>query len=114
MKSQLQRDMMRRWVRYLPHPAIPVWQGQLLALGCVVGATGVRFLLDPLVKDRVPFVALFPAVLIASVWGGTLAGASTLVLGALVAAYVWLSPDVPGLGSGSHDLIMGIGGGLHR
>jgi len=36
---------------------------------------------------------VYPLVLIASVWGGTLSGLSTLVLSSAVADYLWLKPN---------------------
>ncbi len=34
----------------------------------------------------------YPFVMIASVWGGTFAGLSKLILGALAADFLWLAP----------------------
>ena len=56
------------------------------------GGTGFRVMLTPVVDDHIPVVVLYPCVLIASVWGGTLSGLTTLMLGGLAADYLWLTP----------------------
>ncbi len=62
-----------------------------VTVACVAAATGLRVALDPLVEG-VPFITFFPAVVLASVWGGWPAGAMTLVGGAIIANYLWLPP----------------------
>lgn len=71
---------------------LPFWRGQLLAMGCLTGALLLRLLLQPLLDGRLPFITLFPALLIASIWGGPWAGLSVLLVGTPVIAYVWLPP----------------------
>ena len=50
----------------------------------------LRLALTPLVDGGVPFITFFPALLIASVWGGVRAGISVLVLASVTADYMWL------------------------
>jgi two-component sensor histidine kinase len=63
-----------------------------LALAVMAVATALRFALNRFLDGNVPFITFFPAVLVASVWGGALAGLSALALGSLVAGYLWLTP----------------------
>lgn len=80
-----------RFVRALSVRPSPLAQA-LIVLGCVALAVVARMLLHPVVGTGVPFVTVFPAVVVASVWGGVRAGAATMVLGAILASYLWLEP----------------------
>jgi two-component sensor histidine kinase len=48
--------------------------------------------MEPWLEGTEAFITFFPALLIASVWGGVLSGVTVLVLGSLIAAYFWLTP----------------------
>lgn len=82
---------MQRLVRSIPQRPLPLLRQAALGVGCVVAAAGLHLLLDPAL-ERVPFITFFPAILVASVWGGLRAGAFTMLLGAPVAAFFWLEP----------------------
>lgn len=69
----------------------PASYSALVALACVVLATLLRMLIDPVV-DGVPFITFFPAVALAAYLGGPSAGAATMLVGGLVAAYLWVPP----------------------
>ena len=84
--------MLRRYALKIPYTPPPLWTGQLIALCCVTGGAGLRFLLDPIAQGRIPVVIFYPFVLSASIRGGTLAGLSTLIVGAAIADYFWLPP----------------------
>jgi len=86
------RGLLRRSARQLPYRSPPFWRGQLVAVFCVAAGTGIRLTLQPIVHDHIPVVVFYPFVLIASIWGGTLAGLSALLLAAFVADYFWLTP----------------------
>ncbi len=58
----------------------------LVVLACTVLATSLRILIDPIVIG-VPFITFFPAVALAAYFGGPPAGAATMLIGGLVAAY---------------------------
>src|SRR5258707_330544 len=64
--------------------------GYLIALIVVALALGVRELLDPHIK--IPYVTLFPAMVVCSVVGGRLAGILAAVVGGFIACYLWLPP----------------------
>src|SRR5712675_2159973 len=64
--------------------------GYMIALIVVVLALGARELLDPHIK--IPYVTLFPAMVVCSVVGGRLAGILAAVVGGLIAWYLWLPP----------------------
>lgn len=64
--------------------------GYAFAGAGLVVALAVRTALDPWVT--IPFATLFPAVIVAGIVGGRLAGMLVMVLGGLVAGYLWLSP----------------------
>src|SRR5258708_7384710 len=88
----MNRAPVPQWLRRALRRPIPVWQGQFVALGCIACATFLRYSLEPLPKGDLPFITFVPAVLVASAWGGTLAGISTVVLASAVAGYLWLAP----------------------
>jgi two-component system, sensor histidine kinase PdtaS len=50
----------------------------------------IRQLVDPYI--RIPYVTLFPAMVICSLVGGRMAGILAAVLGGLIAWYLWLPP----------------------
>ncbi len=80
----------------IPYRRVPFWKGQLIAVLCVLGGAIVRWPLDPILVDAVPFITFFPAVLVSSVWGGTRSGLTALVLTIIVAGVGWI-----GRGAGS-------------
>ncbi|HTH99365.1 MAG TPA: HWE histidine kinase domain-containing protein [Acidisoma sp.] len=82
----------RDWFDYLPRRIRSIWKGQVLALVCLLVGFALRWALTPLLHYNGPFFTFFPAVLIAAVWGGPLAGFTTLAGGALLAAFFWLAP----------------------
>jgi PAS domain S-box-containing protein len=73
-------------------PKSRFWRGQLLAIGCVAVPTLLRIAFSALLPDRGQFLFYFPAVIVASVWGGARAGVSTLALSSLVAWYAFIPP----------------------
>jgi two-component sensor histidine kinase len=82
----------RDWFDYLPRRIRSVWKGQVLALICLVLGFGLRWALTPLLHYNGPFFTFFPAVMIAAIWGGPIAGLTTLVGGAGLASFFWLAP----------------------
>ena len=64
--------------------------GYMIALIVVALALGVRELLDPYIN--IPYVTMFPAMVVCSVVGGRLAGILAAVVGGLIAWYLWLPP----------------------
>jgi K+-sensing histidine kinase KdpD len=64
--------------------------GYLIAALVFVIALGVREAVDPYIK--IPYVTLFPAMIICSLVGGRAAGILAAVVGGLVAWYFWLPP----------------------
>jgi two-component sensor histidine kinase len=86
------RFAVRHWVRYLPHHPISFWRGQAAAVACVAVAAILRFILDPYLAGM-PFLTFFPAVFVASMFGGGLAGISTLLLSSLMAALAWFGQN---------------------
>jgi two-component sensor histidine kinase len=64
--------------------------GYLIAASVFVFALGVREAVDPYIK--IPYVTLFPAMIICSLVGGRAAGILAAIVGGLVAWYLWLPP----------------------
>jgi two-component sensor histidine kinase len=64
--------------------------GYMIALIVLILALGLRELLDPYVK--IPYVTLFPAMIVCSLVGGRLAGILAAAAGGIVAWYLWLPP----------------------
>jgi two-component sensor histidine kinase len=64
--------------------------GYAIALIVVALALAVRALLDPYIK--IPYITLFPAMVVCSVVGGRLAGILAAAIGGVIAWYLWLPP----------------------
>src|SRR5712672_531738 len=62
--------------------------GYTIALFVLVLALGGRELLDPYIN--IPYVTLFPAMVVCSLVGGRLAGNLAAVVGGIIAWYLWL------------------------
>jgi PAS domain S-box-containing protein len=73
------------------HARTRFWRGQAVALACVAVPTAIRFALTPLLPDRGQLIFYLPAILIAAVWGGVRASATTFVL-SLLCAWITFSP----------------------
>ncbi len=83
------------WARTILLQSVPLWKGQLIAVGCAIVASLLRFALTPLVGETgVPLITFLPVVLIAALIAGSFAGITTLVLGSLIAGYFWLDPPM--------------------
>jgi two-component sensor histidine kinase len=92
MVNSVARTLLRRFARKLPVKPPTVWKGQLAAILCVAVGAGARFAIDPWVHDNVRVVLFYPCVIVASIWGGALAGLSAIVISAAIADYLWLPP----------------------
>ena len=82
-----------------PRPApvaVQVQPSRLLRYGVALGSAAVAVLLrdalNPLWGDRLPFLTLYPAVLISAWYGGMGPGLLATALGACAASYLWLAP----------------------
>src|SRR5260221_11041688 len=64
--------------------------GYLMAAAVLLSALGVRELVDPYIK--IPYVTLFPAMVICSLVGGRIAGILSAIIGGVIAWYFWLPP----------------------
>lgn len=99
--------------RGLPRQKATVSSSALYALVITLVATLLRLALDPLLGLGVPFISFFPAVMIAAVLGGALAGLLTLLLCAVMAAFFWfpslraLQPDGAAMASIGAFLVFG-------
>jgi len=82
---RLEAFLAKDWVRRLLLRPMPLWQGQVVALLCALIATALREAIAPLVAYGVPFLTFFPAVVVASVIAGPLAGFSALVMTTVIA-----------------------------
>jgi two-component sensor histidine kinase len=63
-----------------------------LGLVCAAASVGIRAALTPLLGGEEHFVALFPILLLASFYGGVIAGVSCLLTTLLAAWYLFLGP----------------------
>src|SRR6202521_2041896 len=64
--------------------------GYLIAASVLAVALGLREAVDPYIK--IPYVTLFPAMVICSLVGGRRAGILAAILGGIAAWYFWLPP----------------------
>jgi len=83
---------LRRLIPYLPQGKRSFWKGQTIALVAVLAALSCRTAADPFVDQGLYFTFLFPAVLVAGLFGGTWSAISTAFFGALLVAYIWIPP----------------------
>lgn len=79
------------WRAWLPARAPRPWQS--IALGTAFGgvAVGIRVVADTLLGGNVPFLPMFPALLLAAILGGYVGGAACLVASGIGAA-IFLLP----------------------
>ena len=78
------RTMLQAWAQALSRGPRSPWRAQFIAFSCVLAATLLRLLLDRFTADF-PFITFFPAVAVASLWGGLWAGLTSLILSVFVA-----------------------------
>jgi two-component sensor histidine kinase len=71
------------------------WLGHAVALAAFILAVSFRYVVDP-GAGIVPFITLFPAILIAALVGGLLAGLIVTALSAVAALY-WFIPPIDSL-----------------
>jgi two-component sensor histidine kinase len=88
----LQNRTGRWWLKLAPKARLTFWQGQALAIGCLVVAILCRLGLTSTLGSRGAFFTFFPALMIASFWGGTGPGLTCLVLSAMIGDFFWLRP----------------------
>jgi K+-sensing histidine kinase KdpD len=69
-----------------------ILRASLVGLACAVGATAVRELLDMVAPNMAPYQLVFPAVLLATLASGVIAGSVTLVVGFAAADFLFVSP----------------------
>jgi len=78
----------------IPYRRVAFWRGQAIAFCCVSVAAVLRWLLDPTLAGQLPFVTFFPAVLLASIWGGSWAGVTAVALTLVAASTSWAGNHV--------------------
>lgn len=72
--------------------AAHVLRAVVIAAGATLIATLCRLAIG-LVTSGVPFATYFPALIVATLWGGWMSGALTLVSGALIGAVLFATPE---------------------
>ena len=65
---------MYRVVRLLPLAPVKTTRAIGIGVACALAATALRGVVGLIVPDGLFFIFLFPAVMIAGLWGGSLAG----------------------------------------
>jgi two-component sensor histidine kinase len=85
-------EIARSLIAHLPVHGQPFWRGQAIALGTLCAALAMRASIDPFIGGGLYFNFLFPAVLVAGLFGGIWSAASVAVLGGLMSAYIWIPP----------------------
>ena len=83
----------RWWMRFAPQARLTFWQGQALSLGCLSVAIILRLGAAAALGSRGAFFTFFPALMIATFWGGPGPGLSCLIASALIGDYFWLEPE---------------------
>jgi signal transduction histidine kinase/CheY-like chemotaxis protein len=64
----------------------------VLALGAALVAIGIRVAFDPVWGTKLPFITMFPAIVLSAWLGGLWPGALTTAICAAAAQYLWLQP----------------------
>lgn len=88
--SETDRTVGRRWKGHLPRwcknreKLRAVARSCAVALVCVVVAFVLRLVMNPLLGEDLPFMLFVAAALVATVWGGAMAGGLALVFGLLL------------------------------
>jgi two-component sensor histidine kinase len=68
--------------------AVPAWLAQLvLAFACCILALLLRLVIDQIAPGTGPYAPIFPALLLAVLFGGVMTG---LLTGAMILGYIWL------------------------
>jgi two-component sensor histidine kinase len=89
MNASLRFDQLRRSIVGL---RLTPMRSLAIALLCAAGGIGARFALDPFVTGRLPFITFFPALLVATLWGGRLGGMACLTMLAVGGWYFIVPP----------------------
>ncbi|WFU13292.1 DUF4118 domain-containing protein (plasmid) [Rhizobium sp. CB3090] len=79
----------KRFASHLPQGRVPIRRTVIIAVSAVGIASLLRYLMEPAVTG-LPFITMFPAVMVASTFGGIYCGLLTTILAAVVSAYAWL------------------------
>jgi two-component sensor histidine kinase len=79
------------WRASLPDRTAQPWQAVLLGAALGAAATAVRLVFQGPLGRELPFIAFFPALIVAAAWGG-IAGGLACLLTASVGAIVLLTP----------------------
>jgi PAS domain S-box-containing protein len=90
--------------RSVPHRASLTIRRYAVALLAFAAAVALRRVLDPWLGSNVPYLAFFPAVLVAAWYGGFGPGALATALGTLAAMYFYLPPGGLAVG-GTGDIV---------
>lgn len=75
------------------------------AILCVAAATLARMAIDLIAPNAVPFATYFPAILLATLAGGWLAGAFATLISATVSWYMFVPPRYQWVSPTSDDLV---------
>ncbi len=70
----------------------PLWRRYTVVGICVLVAFAIRYFLSSLLGEELPFMLFIAAALVASWYGGAVAGAASLLMGLLLADFVFLAP----------------------
>src|SRR5262245_15113399 len=81
-------------VSLIPHRAIalPSSARYAIAVGLAVVGIVLRLWLDTVWAQRLPYITLFPTIMISAWLGGFWPGVVTMLLSAVAAAYFWVDP----------------------
>jgi PAS domain S-box-containing protein len=91
------------WAKWTGLRQTHTWQiGYLVAIGCVVLATLIRWLLTPVLGNQFPFATLFFAVMAAAWFGGLGPGLAATLVGAGAAFFFLLQPATPAIPGMEH------------
>ncbi len=70
----------------------PVWFRCAVGVFAAIAAAAIRLQFLGILEHRAVFVTLFPAVMIAALWGGFGGGLAATIVSAVFAGYFWIEP----------------------
>lgn len=110
-RSRIASDLLRYLPQRPPHPALAF----VIGAGWGLAGLALRLAIDPFVEG-VPFLTFFPMLIVSGLSGGTVAGITTLLIGAAAGIILWMPPpgslDVDARGISTALAFMASGGAI--
>lgn len=90
-KDRPRLDVRAAFLRMAPRRVLPFWHAQILTVLLVIGSAALRWVLTPVIGSTSIFTGFFPAILVATLLGGTSAAVTAVALSTLAGAAIDLA-----------------------